>query len=36
MILVRIAKDGTPVYKESAEEWFDPESPRAHEFVWPQ
>jgi hypothetical protein len=35
MILVRINKDGTPVYKESAKEWFDPDSQRAREFVWP-
>ena len=28
-------KDGTPIYKESPEEWFDPESPKAEEFVWP-
>jgi hypothetical protein len=36
MILVRVAKDGTPRYRESAEEWFDPDSPRAREFVWPE
>ncbi len=35
MILIRINKDGTPIYKESAHEWFDPESPKAKEFVWP-
>jgi hypothetical protein len=35
MILVRIGKDGTPIYKESAAEWFDPESQKAREFVWP-
>ncbi len=35
MILVRINKDGTPIYKESATEWFDPGSQRAREFVWP-
>lgn len=35
MILIRVNKDGTPVYKESAEEWFDPESPKVKEFVWP-
>lgn len=22
-------------YKEIADEWFDPESPKAKEFVWP-
>jgi hypothetical protein len=35
MILARINKDGTPIYKESAKEWFDPDSQRAREFVWP-
>jgi hypothetical protein len=35
MILVRTNKDGSPRYQESAEEWFDPESPRAKSFVWP-
>ena len=34
MILIRINKDGTPIYKESAEEWFDPESQMAKDFVW--
>lgn len=23
-------------YKETADEWFDPESQKAKEFVWPQ
>jgi hypothetical protein len=36
LILTRILKDGTPRYQESAEEWFDPDSPRAREFVWPE
>lgn len=35
MILVRINKDGSPRYQESAEDWFDPESSRAKAFVWP-
>jgi hypothetical protein len=35
LILTGTAKDGTPRYQESAEEWFDPGSPRAQEFVWP-
>jgi hypothetical protein len=35
LILVRIRKDGTPIYKESAAEWFDPDSERARSFVWP-
>jgi hypothetical protein len=34
MILVRIDKDGMPVYKESAEKWFDPGSQSAKDFVW--
>ena len=36
MVLVRVAKDGTPHYKESAAEWFDPDSQKAEEFVWPK
>lgn len=36
MILVKIKKDGTPVYKESADGWFDPESQVARDFVWPK
>jgi len=35
LILVKMKKDGTPIYKESAKEWFDPESPMAKSFVWP-
>jgi len=35
LILVRLLKDGTPRYTESADEWFDPDSQRAKEFVWP-
>jgi hypothetical protein len=35
MILLKINKDGTPIYNESAMEWFDPDSQRAREFVWP-
>ena len=35
LILTRINKDGTPNYKESAEEWFDPESQKAKDFQWP-
>ncbi len=36
MILVRVNKDGKAVYKESAEEWFDPDSPAAMNFEWPK
>jgi len=35
MILARVRKDGTPIYKESAEQWFDPDSEAAHKFQWP-
>jgi len=35
LILVRTLKDGTPRYQETADEWFDPDSQRAREFVWP-
>lgn len=34
LILVRVNKDGTLKYKESAEEWFDPQSPKAKGFNW--
>lgn len=34
MVLVRVRDNGTPIYKESAEEWFDPESAKAEEFEW--
>jgi len=34
MILVKVKNDGTPIYKESATEWFDPESQKAKDFVW--
>lgn len=36
LLLRRINKDGTPVYSESAEEWFDPDSPKAEQFQWPE
>lgn len=36
LILTRTLKDGTGRYQESAEEWFDPKSQRAREFVWPE
>jgi hypothetical protein len=34
LILVRVKKDGTPEYKESAEEWFDPDSEKARNYKW--
>ena len=36
MIFVRRGKDGEPIYKESADEWFDPDSQAAQNFVWPK
>lgn len=36
LILIRINKDGKPIYKESAEEWFDPDSEIAKNFKWPK
>ena len=36
MILVTMGKNGRATYKESAEEWFDPDSPAAQQFEWPQ
>ncbi len=35
LVITRTKKDGTPIYKESATEWFDPESQKAKEFIWP-
>ncbi len=36
MMLTRTDKDGNPIYKESADEWFDPGSPMAEKFEWPK
>jgi hypothetical protein len=36
MILKRVRKNGKAIYAESAEEWFDPESPASEEFEWPE
>jgi len=35
LVLTRINKDGKKNYKESASEWFDPESLKAQNFIWP-
>lgn len=35
LILTKINKEGKPIYKESAEEWFDPDTPKANNFIWP-
>ena len=34
LIQTRIDKKGKPIYQESTEEWFDPESQKAKEFIW--
>jgi len=34
LILIKVAKNGEPIYKESVEEWFDPESQKAINFIW--
>jgi hypothetical protein len=34
LIQTRTDKKG-PIFQEIAEEWFDPESQRAKEFIWP-
>lgn len=36
LVLVRTNKDGEAIYKESADEWFDPDSPKAQSFEWPE
>jgi hypothetical protein len=36
LILVRLADDGSPIYKETADEWFDPGSQKALQFRWPE
>ena len=36
LILTQVKKNGTPIYQESATEWFDPESEKAKQFVWPE
>lgn len=35
LIQTWIDKNGNPIYKEIAEEWFDPDSPKANDFIWP-
>jgi len=35
LIHTKTDKNGNKIYKEIAEEWFDPESQAAKEFVWP-
>jgi len=33
LIQTRTDKKGQPIFQEIAEEWFDPESPKAKEFI---
>jgi hypothetical protein len=33
MILIKIDNDN-PIYKEGGEEWFDPNSQKAKDFIW--
>lgn len=35
LIQTKAGKNGEPIYQEVAEEWFDPESRKAKEFIWP-
>ena len=35
LIQTRTDKQGQPIFQEIAEEWFDPESQKAKEFIWP-
>ena len=34
LMLSRVNEDGTHIYREIATEWFDPESPKAKDFIW--
>lgn len=35
LIQTRTDKKKQPIFQEIAEEWFDPESPKAKDFMWP-
>lgn len=35
LIQTRTDKQGQPIFREIALEWFDPESQKAKEFIWP-
>ncbi len=35
LIHIGIDKEGQPIFQEIAEEWFDPESQKAKDFIWP-
>lgn len=34
LIQTKIDKNGQAIYIESTDEWFDPESSKAKEFIW--
>ena len=34
MIFQRTNSNNDPIYKESTEEWFDPDSQKAENFIW--
>ena len=36
MVQTGIDRNGHPVFRELADEWFDPGSPAARSFEWPQ
>ncbi len=35
LIQTRTDKKGKPIYQETTEEWFDPDSPKANDYIWP-
>lgn len=35
LILTSYDKKGCPIYLETTIEWFDPDSSKANEFIWP-
>ena len=35
LIQTRTDKKGQPIFQEIAEEWFDPDRPKAEDFIWP-
>jgi len=35
LMQIRTSEDGEPIFIEIAEEWFDPDSQTAREFIWP-
>ena len=35
LVQTSIDNKGNPIYQEMAEEWFDPDSSNAKNFIWP-